>query len=153
MLEQRIACLSESEPRLQLRLPVLLAFASLVSGGLVLVGCGPKSDRLAVSGMVSLEGAPLDGGTIRLTSTGTEKLIASGAMIVNGQFQIPREKGLPPGTYALEISAADASVPPGALTAPERIPPEYNVDSKKTIEVTANGDNHFEFDIVKRSAK
>jgi len=164
MLEQRIACFSESEPRLQLRLPVLLAVASLVSGGLVLVGCGPKSDRLAVSGKVTLNGAALDGGSIRLESRVGDKILASGATIRNGEYTIPAEKGLPPGIYRVEISAPDNAAPPVAdrvapgergapPSAPERVPAEYNVDSKKTIEVTAEGENHFEFEIVNRSAK
>jgi hypothetical protein len=84
-------------------------------------------------------------------------------MIQNGQFDVPQEKGLPPGTYVVEISAPDTKGPlvvhksaPGepALppTARERIPPEYNSKSKQTIEVTADGDNHFDFDIRSRPA-
>jgi hypothetical protein len=128
---------------------------------IVLVGCRPRSDRLAVSGDVTLDGAPLDEGSIRLTSTGTEKLFASGAMIQKGKYHIPQEKGLPPGTYRVEISSPDTKAPlvvykgaPGepALppTAPERIPPEYNSNSKHTVEVRVDGDNHFAFDIVRR---
>jgi hypothetical protein len=130
----------------------------------ILTGCGPSSDRLAVSGEVTLDGAPLDQGAVRLTSTGTEKLRASGAMIQNGEFHIPQEKGLPPGTYLVEISAPDLSVPPvvykGAPgeptlppTAPERIPPEFNVNSKKTVDVSADSDNHFVFEITSRPGK
>lgn len=133
---------------------LVLALALIACGG-----CGPTSDRLEVSGDVKLDGAPLDDGTIRFTSQGSEKLVASGAMIESGQFNIPQEKGLPPGTYAVEISAPDTKAPlvvykgaPGepALppTAPERIPPAYN--KNKTIEVTADGDNHFTFDIDSR---
>lgn len=128
-----------------------------------LPGCGPQSDRLEVTGTVNFNGAPLDEGSIRLTSVGTEKLFASGAVIQNGEFTVPQEKGLPPGTYAVEISSPDANAPlvrprsaPGepALppTAPERIPVEYNSHSKHTIEVSADSENHFEFDIQARAA-
>jgi hypothetical protein len=124
-------------------------------------GCRARSDRLAVSGDVTLDGAPLDEGAIRLTSTGTGKLFASGAMIQKGKFHVPQEKGLPPGTYLVEISSPDTKAPlvvykgaPGepALppTAPERIPAEYNSNSKQTVEVRVDGDNHFAFDIVRR---
>jgi hypothetical protein len=127
----------------------------------ILTGCGPSSDRLAVSGEVTLNGTPLDQGAIRLTSTGTEKLRASGGMIQNGEFHIPQEKGLPPGTYLVEISAPDTSVPPVVYkgvpgepvlppTAPERIPPEFNANSKKTVDVSADSDNHFVFEITSR---
>jgi hypothetical protein len=131
---------------------VLLAAIGL----LALAGCGPRSDRLAVSGTVTLNGEPLSGGSIHFTSLGEQKL-ASGAMIENGEYHIPQEKGLLPGEYHLEISAPDTDSPPvmigGSPTAPELIPPEYNVDSKKTIQVTTDGDNHFEFEIAVRPAR
>jgi hypothetical protein len=125
-------------------------------------GCGSDSDRLEVTGQVNLDGAPLDSGSIQLTSAGGERLIASGAAIENGEFTIPQEKGLPPGTYLVEVSAPDSKAPmvaykagPGEpalpATAPERVPAEYNKDRK--VEVSADGDNHFVFDIVTRKAK
>jgi hypothetical protein len=127
-------------------------------------GCGSRSDRLAVSGEVTLDGAPLDEGSIRLTSTGGGKLLASGAMIHDGKFHIPQEKGLPPGTYRVEMSSPDSKAPPVVYksapgepalppTAPERIPPEYNSQSKHTVEVSNGGDNDFKFDITRRGAR
>lgn len=126
------------------------------------IGCGARSDRLKVTGSVKLNGVPLNEGSIRLSSVGTEKLFASGAMIQNGEFTVPQEKGLPPGTYAVEISSPDPNAPlvrsraaPGEPilppTAPERIPAEYNSQSKHKIEVSADSDNHFEFDIQSRA--
>jgi hypothetical protein len=128
------------------------------------VGCGPRSNRLAVSGEVTLDGAPLDQGAIRLTSIGSEKLFASGAVLRDGKFLIPQEKGLPPGSYRVEISSPDTAAPPVVYksapgeptlppTAPERIPPEYNSKSKQTVEVTTAGDNNFKFDILRRGAR
>jgi hypothetical protein len=147
--------------------PLTFGFRLLL-GALAIVlplvaGCGPKSGRLEVSGTVKLDGAPLDEGSIRLTSVGAERLFASGAVITNGEFRVPEEKGLPPGTYQVEISAPDTSAPlvahrvaPGEPvlppTAPERIPAEYNSAGKHTVEVSADGDNHFEFDIRSRGA-
>jgi hypothetical protein len=138
---------------------VALVFVAM--GLLRSTGCGPHSDRLEITGAITLDGAPLDGGSIRLSCTGGEKLIASGAMIQNGQFAIPQEKGLPPGIYQVEISAPDNDAPlimyrseaggPSMRTQPERIPPEYNVNSKQTIEVTADGENHFVFDIATKT--
>ena len=142
-------------------LPLVLAATALFF--VAVPGCGPRSDRLEVSGTVNLNGVPLDEGAIRLTSTGSEKLFASGAMVQNGEFKVPQEKGLPPGTYLVEISAPDTKAPlavqktaPGepALppTAPERIPAEYNSQSKHTVEVSADSDNHFVFNIQGRPA-
>jgi hypothetical protein len=130
----------------------------------LLAGCGRRSDRLAVSGEVTLDGAPLDQGSIRLTSTGSGKLFASGAMIRDGKFHVPQDKGLPAGTFRVEISSPDTTAPPVVYkvapgepalppTAPERIPPDYNSNSKQTIELTTDGDNHFKFDIVRHRAQ
>jgi len=133
----------------------------VVAGLQVLVGCEPSSDRLQVSGEITLDGFPLDDGAIRFTSQGGEKQFASGAMIEKGQYFIPQEKGLPPGKYRVEISAVDESVPPALyraapgepamLTQPERIPPEYNVESRHTVEVAADNENHFVFKIQSRA--
>jgi len=124
------------------------------------VGCGPRSDRLAISGKVTLNGAPLDLGSIRFSSIKSEKLYASGAMVKDGEFHIPQSKGLPPGTYRVEINSPDTKAPlvvyrpapgepPAAPAAPERIPPEYNTNSKQTVEVSASKNNDFTFDIVR----
>ena len=130
---------------------------------LFIAGCGKDTGRLKISGEVTFDGAPLDGGSIRFTLIESETTLASGAMIRNGKYNIPKEKGLLPGTYHLEISAPDTNGPttmaraapggPGIPVAVERIPPEYNIDSDKTIEVTIDGDNHFVFEIVSESAK
>jgi hypothetical protein len=132
----------------------------LAAAFVVAAGCGPKSDRLPISGAVTLNGVPLDGGSIRFTST-AGPLSSTGAMIQSGEFQIPSDKGLRIGSYRVEISAPDNDAPPivyrsdptsaGVPTQPDRIPPEYNVDSKQVVEVVADGDNDFMFDIVSRS--
>jgi hypothetical protein len=146
-------------------LPALTICSKFFVASLALValaGCGARSDRLEITGMVKLDGVPLDLGSIRLTSTNTEKLFASGATIENGEFIVPQQKGLPPGTYVVAISAPDTKAPmvrhktaPGEPelppTAPERIPAEYN-SGKHTIDVSADSENHFEFDIKTRSA-
>jgi hypothetical protein len=139
-------------------------FVALTAVGLIVSnGCGSRSDKLAVSGEVKLNGAPLESGAIRLTSIGGEKVQATGAFIENGQFDIPQSKGLSPGTYHVEINSPNDDAPPvmdratptgpGIPTQPDRIPPEYNIDSKQRVEVTADGENHFAFDIKNPAAK
>jgi hypothetical protein len=130
--------------------------------GLVVTGCDTPTGRMEVSGEVSFNGTELKRGSIRLTLVGGEKLFSSGAMIRDGKYFIPREKGLWPGKYHVVISAPDEDAPkvtvrdnsgrPSPPVAPELIPPEYNIDSQKTIEVTSDGENHFEFDIMNAGA-
>jgi hypothetical protein len=124
-----------------------------------MLGCGPHSDRLAVDGKVTLNGTPLDSGSIRFATEGTGKLFATGAVIKDGEYHIPQAKGLPPGTYHVEINSPDTKAPlvvprvaPGEpqspAIAPDRIPAEYNTNSKQSVELSASKDNRFEFDLV-----
>lgn len=124
------------------------------------VGCGPKSDLLEVSGAVSLNGAPLKSGSIRFTLTNSEKAFSREPSIKDGQYSVPQENGLPPGTYHVMISAVDENSPmitirddagnPVSSTHADLIPPEYNTESDKTVEVSPDGENHFVFDIVSK---
>jgi hypothetical protein len=127
-------------------------------------GCGRRSDRLAISGTVNLNGTPLDAGSIHFSSLPGEKMYATGAMVKDGAYKIPQPKGLPPGRYRVEINSPDLKAPPvasrpapgepmGPPTAPERIPPEYNTNSTQTVEVATGKDNQFVFDITSARTK
>lgn len=123
----------------------------------LLVGCGSSDGRVGITGEVSLDGEPIKSGSIRLTLVEGEKKESTGAMIHDGSYSIPVEKGLLPGKYHVVLSAADAEAAPVTLrdssgrptvaVSPELIPPEYNVNSDKNIDVTADGENHFVFSI------
>jgi hypothetical protein len=139
----------------------LLGAVAVSCIGLVLApGCeqGGADGRLAVSGTVTFEGAPLDQGSIEFTSTGEGPAVFTGAMIENGKYSVPAGQGLPPGTYLVKISSAaeDPSAPApempgmpeeGAEGAQERIPAEYNTESTQEVTVTADGENKFDFNI------
>lgn len=134
------------------RIAILLAAVAIAQG------CGPKTDRLSLSGDVTLNGAPLDNGSIRFSSTGDGSLQSTGAVIVDGAFVIPVEKGLLPGKYRVEINSPDDHAKPVRVAAypggptmevpADRIPAAYNIDSDKSVEVDRDSDNHFDFDVV-----
>jgi hypothetical protein len=121
------------------------------------VGCGPKTDRLPISGKVTLNGVPLDSGSIRFNSQPGEKLQSAGAMIHNGVYEIPAEQGLLPGIYVVEMSSPDAKAPPIMVggedggpkfpVAPDRIPPEFNSGDGNKIELSREGDTEFNFEV------
>lgn len=141
----------------------VMAYRALVLPilGLVLLGafwgCSRNpQNRQAVSGSVTLDGAPLAQGSIRFQA---EKAggIGSGALVTDGQYSIPTDKGLTAGKYKVMIFASKpgsggpaAGALPGdpAPPAGELIPPEYNVKSDKFIEVTADGPTQFDFSVV-----
>lgn len=138
-------------PLIQAEPGVLLAWLIFAATLVGMVGCGPKSELLGVSGEVSLDGTPLKSGSIELSSVNSDKLFASGTLIEHGNYEIPQAKGLPPGKYLVVINAADESAPraPGG-GARELIPMEYNVSSQVTVDLTVDGENHFPFDIVSK---
>lgn len=137
---------------------VINCVAGGVLGLVACLGCGPKTDRLPISGKVTLDGVPLDSGSIRFNSQPGEKLQSAGAMIHNGGYEIPAEKGLLPGVYIVQISSPDTEAPPIMIggengsprfpVAPERIPLEYSEGSDKTVELTRDGGGEFDFEIT-----
>jgi hypothetical protein len=134
-------------------------------GGLALCGACSQGNALnqqAVSGSVTLDGRPLEHATIQFTPLDNPKGLFGGTLVNAGQYQITRDKGLPPGKYAVRISAAHrtekAAVagPPGTGTsspAKERLPERYNSKTEIQIEVKSNGGNKFDFDMTSNTRK
>jgi len=127
------------------------------AAALALAGCSdPYAGRQDVAGTVTLAGQPLKNGSITFfpaDGQGTQ----SGAGIDNGAYKIPRQQGLKPGKYRIEITAGDGKTPtneeaggPGGSTnivSVDLIPEEWNTKSKKEVTVKAEGGNTFDFDI------
>jgi len=130
---------------------LLLTFVLLNGACLFVVGCGSGSvgpTGVAVSGTVTLNGVPLDQGTVLIKWPGS----AAGGEIANGKFAIPADLGPVPGKHRVEISSLEggskvtstdpakameeANGPPPV----ERIPANYNIQSTLTAEVKAGGD-------------
>jgi hypothetical protein len=126
---------------------------------LVLVGCSGDDPlgRLKISGKVTLDGTPLDSGTIHfepLDAAGGSGAggHGGGGVITDGKYELPAKHGLPEGNYRVSISAPEASdqepvmgreLPPPA----ERIPERYNIQSQLTARVTSDGPNTFDFQL------
>jgi hypothetical protein len=140
---------------------LLLAVLSSASVCVVLTGCGPRAAvRHEVTGRVIFDGQPVEEGIIDfepLDGQGSKDM----AMIVNGDYRIPADKGLMPGRYRVAIVAGDGNTGKGDASpdyrqpkgprGKERIPPEYNIKSNVVREITAKGPNTFDFDIPKPS--
>jgi hypothetical protein len=119
------------------------------------IGCSDGTGgREAVSGDVLLRGTPLDHGTIQfLPAEGQET--TSGGLINQGKYAVDKRQGLKPGKYQVVISSGNPKqvAPPEELPgAPrpvfkERIPKEYNSQTKQVVEVKKGGPNTFDFHI------
>jgi hypothetical protein len=130
----------------------------LALAGIGFSGCADRyGGRQAVSGTVMFQGKPLDQGSIMFLPASDGLPTQSGTTINNGSYTIPREQGLVPGTYKVAISSPDGKTPdPGsdALPGPsgnfaskDRIPPEFNTESKHEVEVKKDASNTFDFKI------
>ncbi len=137
---------------------VFLGFALCWIGLTWGCGGGDPLGRQAVSGIVTLDGSPLQEGSIRFEPTG-ESTTSSGAVIEQGKYSITKNKGLPPGKYRVVINAvkpemggaqpADEMPGDGEAVLPEElIPSEWNAKSQHFIEVVDSGTADFTHDIV-----
>jgi hypothetical protein len=121
-----------------------------------LAGCaGGEAKRYAVSGVVKWRGQPLDQGAITFLAADPALGSAGGTMIKDGQYSIPAKEGLLPGRYKVLVTSVDPKnqtpdpdALPGYLPVPkDRIQPKYNTQTTLTAEVTAEGNNTFDFEV------
>jgi len=124
----------------------------------VMAGCGPSGDsRQAVRGTVTLDGQPLAEGIISFRpAPGTSGNTAGGA-IRQGRFELPAERGLPPGEYVVQIQSYERTGrtvdttddPLGGPAAPERVPIRFRQTGQLKATVVADGENVFKFKLTR----
>ena len=139
-------------------------FALLILFAVVLgaAGCSDRyGGKMEVTGVVTLgpNKEPIMKGTIEFKPLDKQDT-QGGAMIVNGEYKVPRQQGLKPGKYLILISSPDASTPANApedftpgpsrnFTAVDKVPKDWNLKSKHEVEIKAEPPNKFDFDIPK----
>jgi hypothetical protein len=131
--------------------------AAVLAAALVaIVGCDSGPRRQAVSGQVTLDGQPLDFGSITFVPDPNGPK-ASG-LIEGGRYEIEQSRGPLAGQKIVEIRAPqyDPKRPAPANTkeklyrldvAPEALPDRYNSKSELRATVTEDGPNEFNFDL------
>jgi hypothetical protein len=130
-------------------------------GGVVilgLAGCAdPYGGRVAVTGSVKLKGEPLKDGSISFSPLENQATQAQ-VLIADGTYSIERQHGLQPGKYLIRVSSGDGRTPynsdeppgpggPANVISKDRVPANWNVNSKQERTVTKENPNHFDFDI------
>lgn len=134
------------------------AFFVLLGLLAIMIGCGPNyGGRQEIKGTIKLKGQPLDQGQISFTPISGDGATKEGALIANGEYHIDRAHGLMPGKYRVLITSGDGKTPantnepPGPtganIISKDRIPPDYNTNSKQEVEVTDKKPNVFNYDI------
>jgi hypothetical protein len=116
---------------------------------LLFCGCA-GNDFEAIKGAVTFQGSPLEQGTIQFyTLKDDEQIPTAGAMIRNGAYAVPRDSGLRPGVYLVKISSTERIDDPQDNMKPpttrERIPAQYNTETKLTVEIGPTGRKQNDF--------
>ncbi len=134
----------------------VLALGSLLCFS-ALIGCGgPATDRVPVAGEVTIDGQPLDRGSIEFHPDGEEGTV-TGGVIREGTFEIPATQGAKPGKYSVRIFASSGGVeaepdePPGpeaeGQVAEERIPAKYNTETELSADIGEQGAVDLRFEV------
>ncbi|MFM9964476.1 MAG: hypothetical protein ACKV2Q_25015 [Planctomycetaceae bacterium] len=136
---------------------MIVRLLSLATVMLSLTGCGgepayvgPK--RIPLSGKVTLDGAPLSGGTISFLAIG--KGNPAGGQITAGTYSIPEEQGANAGSHRVEIrwskptgeKVKDADTGGMIDVFKEAVPAKFNEQSELKAEVSADKKT-FDFDL------
>ena len=108
-----------------------------------LAGCGSSHGGVEVKGTVTLDGQPLESGSVVLVPLQGTRGPKCYALVRSGKFRIPASRGPLPGKYQVQVySAAQLRVPmegvepPGDETAQgPLIPQRYNRRSERALEV------------------
>jgi hypothetical protein len=136
--------------------PVWLVGFSMIG----LIGCGGRYydglARAAVAGAVTLDGIPVDGGTISLIPIGSEGSKRASAAIDKGHYEIAESRGPNPGKCRVEIywlkptgrklQNAHKSVDSPTEEVAEAVPAKFNTGTVLQVDVIA-GKNHCSFDL------
>ena len=126
---------------------------------LAVAGCEGQAgpERASVAGKVTFDGAPLENGTIELRPAEGVDGVSAGAAILNGQYNIPSDKGPFLGKHQVIIFAmretgkmVPAGGPAGDAMVPESeqyIPAKYNSTTELSIEIQS-GENQQDFELT-----
>jgi hypothetical protein len=129
---------------------LLLCMAVLTA----LPGCGGNG-RIPVEGNVTLDGQPLEQGSIEFSPLPDTLGPAAGGEIADGKFAIPSSGGPLAGKFTVRIKSAGLTgrkiLDPRSNTMvdefAQRLPAQYNSESRIQVEIDSVGPNHFEFAI------
>ncbi|MEO0529980.1 MAG: hypothetical protein AAF266_05300 [Planctomycetota bacterium] len=134
------------------KLALVLLAVSLVP----FAGCRDPNGRQSISGEITFDGQPLPSGQMSLRPF--ESGPSAAGRIKDGKFMLPADKGPVPGKYLVSIESMQPTGRTVGLTGTalkveemqQVVPDEYNAGSQLVIEVTGDGENHFDFELKKQ---
>ena len=139
-----------------------LGFAAILLLGAIAVGCSRVPRRFALEGQVTVDGAPLESGSMAWIPTGQTGGPTCGGSITRGRFAIPAPEGAREGQYRVEITAsrqserADSPSLDGmtmGYSVYQYLPARYNSESELVATVTRGGKNVYTFELTTENEK
>jgi len=130
----------------------IFALLLLLCSSLLPLGCGPGNGRLRVSGTVTVDGQPLQAGSIRFRPAPGNSAGSAGGRIADGRYQIAAAQGLLPGEYLVTIEATKKTGKqiddPQMGLIDELAPVEFNETGQLTATISAGSGNVHNFDLT-----
>lgn len=138
------------------------AAAAVLAATGVMAGCGSGSgaaDSYPASGVVTLNGQPVEGAIVTFTPASAEPGVGGGqaSTDASGRFEMSHLRdngqttvaGLPAGEYRVTVTKIVAPAGEASLTKPPRntLPAQYQSveETPLSANVTPEGENHFDF--------
>lgn len=115
---------------------------------LLLGGCSWRDDRQRVTGVVTVNGAPLELGTVSFMPEEGRSANSFGATVRDGRFELPAARGLRPGRYTVRVLAYRDTGRPYEHPHDGDFPEYEELRFRETdldVVVDEDGPNHFEF--------
>ncbi|MEW4565319.1 carboxypeptidase-like regulatory domain-containing protein [Bremerella sp. JC770] len=109
------------------------------------IGCGDGNKLKPVSGVVTMDGDPLEAATVVFVPIEGGRGNAVATTDQQGRYELSyiNDKGTEPGTYKV-IVTKPRQTKRGEV---ETLPSQYNSASDVTAEIKANGENRFDFNL------
>lgn len=114
----------------------------------LLTACGSGGDFSSLSGTVSVDGTPVESGTVHFQSKTSSKS-SGGATVAGGAFNVVSAEGLEPGEYEVVLQAYRKTgrtindPQKGKVEVTETLTP---TDSPKSMQVTAENSQNLALD-------
>jgi hypothetical protein len=123
------------------------------------LGCA-REDRVAISGKVTLDGQPVEAGSISFVPIDGTQSPTAGAEIVDGDYEVAAAQGPRAGAFRVEIRSqrktgrkipVGSPAPPGTMAdeTVEAIPKQYNKQSKLRADLK-QGNNPLDFTLTSK---
>jgi len=137
------------------RLSAVIQVAVVIYACAASAGCGNSGGRLTIAGDVTLDGEPLEKGSISFRPKPGTSSPSAGAAVSNGRFRVDGDKGVLAGEFQVLITATvktgEQKIDPGTQMMMDEVeqilPARYNTESELQATIKADEKNELSFEL------